>query len=41
MYVMVVWKTAEGNWEMNELKVAVKYNPGVIVFENFDEIKAA
>ena len=25
---------------MNELKVAVKYNPGVIVFENFDEIKA-
>lgn len=26
---------------MNELKVAVKYNPGVIVFENFDEIKVA
>ena len=26
---------------MNDLKVAVKYNPGVIVFENFDEIKAA
>ena len=26
---------------MNDLKVAVKYNPGVIVFENFDEIKVA
>ena len=41
MYVMAVWKTAEMSWKMNDYNVKVSYKQADIVFENFEEIKAA